>query len=149
MSRRLFTNLQLATMAGEGPYGLREDHAVGIEDGHVAFVAPVGEVPAGWAEPEDLGGRLVTPALIDCHTHVVAPTMLRQALVFGVTRSRSPTTMRAGTVTFSRTCRRSISRMSWSVCTQTSAGAAMEILVTCSMCDGEASGPKFVARAIR
>jgi imidazolonepropionase len=71
MSRRLFTNLQLATMAGEGPYGLREDHAVGIEDGHVAFVAPVGEVPAGWAEPEDLGGRLVTPALIDCHTHLV------------------------------------------------------------------------------
>jgi imidazolonepropionase len=71
MSRRLFTNLQLATMAGEGPYGLREDHAVGIEDGHVAFVAPVGEVPAGWAEPEDLGGRLVTPALVDCHTHLV------------------------------------------------------------------------------
>ncbi len=36
-----------------------------IEDGRIAAI---GE---GAAEGEDLGGRLVTPALIDCHTHLV------------------------------------------------------------------------------
>jgi imidazolonepropionase len=36
-----------------------------IEDGRIAAMG------AGPAEGEDLGGRLVTPALIDCHTHLV------------------------------------------------------------------------------
>ncbi len=64
-------------MAGDGAYGLRDGHAIGIEDGRIAFVRPAGEA-ARWAEPEPLGGRLVTPALIDCHTH----------LVFGGNRAR-------------------------------------------------------------
>ncbi len=73
MSRTLLTDLRLASMAGGTPYGLREDHAIGIEDGRIAFTAPAGEVPVGWqgATHRKLEGRLVTPALIDCHTHLV------------------------------------------------------------------------------
>lgn len=73
MTTRLFVNMRLATMRGGAPYGLLEGHAVGIESGRIALVAPEGEFPSGWrgAERVDLGGRLVTPALIDCHTHIV------------------------------------------------------------------------------
>jgi len=47
--------------------------AIGVEAGRIALVCPRAEVPADWllADMEDLGGRLVTPALIDCHTHLV------------------------------------------------------------------------------
>ncbi|WP_127520463.1 imidazolonepropionase [Mesorhizobium sp. Z1-4] len=73
MTTRLFVNMRLATMRGGAPYGLLEGHAVGVENGRIALVAPEGELPSGWhgAERVDLGGRLVTPALIDCHTHIV------------------------------------------------------------------------------
>ena len=73
MTTRLFVNMRLATMRGGTPYGLLEDHAVGIESGRIALVAPEGDIPSSWrsAERIDLGGRLVTPALVDCHTHIV------------------------------------------------------------------------------
>ncbi len=67
---RLFVNCRVATMAeGGAPYGLIEDGAVSVRDGRVAGVGPRAGVRGG-AE-EDLGGRLVTPAPIDCHTHLV------------------------------------------------------------------------------
>lgn len=70
----LITNATVATMqAGGAPYGLRERAAVAIRDGKVAAVGSARE--AGDAVPDapirDAGGRLVTPALVDCHTHVV------------------------------------------------------------------------------
>ncbi|MBO6540799.1 MAG: imidazolonepropionase [Rhizobiaceae bacterium] len=73
MPTKLLVNMRLATMCEGNPYGLLEDHAVGIDDGHIGFVGPESEVPSSWndAAREDLGGRLVTPALIDCHTHIV------------------------------------------------------------------------------
>ncbi|SMH33286.1 imidazolonepropionase [Mesorhizobium australicum] len=76
MSRRLLDNLRIATMAGPHGWGM-VDGAIGIEDGRIAFV---GAAPAGWqgVEREDFAGRLATPALIDCHTH----------LVFGGNRAR-------------------------------------------------------------
>ncbi len=61
----LLTNATVATM--DGP-ALR-DGAVSIRGGRVAWVGPAADAPPG--EARDLGGRLVTPALIDCHTHVV------------------------------------------------------------------------------
>ena len=74
MSRELLTNLTLATMErGERPYGLVGDGAVAVEDGRIAWCGPAGAVPddqSTWPR-RDLGGRLVTPALIDCHTHIV------------------------------------------------------------------------------
>lgn len=44
--------------------------AIAIENGQIAHV---GDVPADFADAPttDLGGRIVTPGLIDCHTHLV------------------------------------------------------------------------------
>ncbi|MGO4913879.1 imidazolonepropionase [Pseudogemmobacter sp. W21_MBD1_M6] len=54
-------------------YGLIEDAALAIIDGRIAWVGAVQDVPYGYStlSVTDLGGRLVTPALVDCHTHVV------------------------------------------------------------------------------
>ncbi len=68
-SPRLFTNCSAATMAGDAPYGLIPDAAILTEGGLVRWVGPRADAPA--APETDLGGRLVTPALIDCHTHLV------------------------------------------------------------------------------
>jgi imidazolonepropionase len=76
---KILTNATIATMAGAAmavrgePYGLIENGAVAIEDGRIAWVGRMADRPAEWhsIEIENLGGRLVTPALIDCHTHIV------------------------------------------------------------------------------
>ena len=74
MSRELLTNLKLATMErGARPYGLVDDAAVAVEDGRIAWCGPADAVPddhSAWPR-RDLDGRLVTPALVDCHTHIV------------------------------------------------------------------------------
>ena len=72
MSTRLLTNATLATMAGPG-YGLMPEAAVAMAGGRVAWAGPMADLPADHARApaEDIGGRLVTPALIDCHTHIV------------------------------------------------------------------------------
>ena len=69
----LLINATLATMDGSPAYGLVEQGAVAIENGAIAWAGPGQTVPARFHAGEviDLDGRLVTPALIDCHTHVV------------------------------------------------------------------------------
>ncbi|GAB4285767.1 MAG: imidazolonepropionase [Roseovarius sp.] len=71
---RLLTNLTAATLTGDRPYGLIENAAIAIADRRILWVGARADaetqVPAG-AEVVDLGGRLVTPGLIDCHTHLV------------------------------------------------------------------------------
>ncbi len=69
MTRRVFDNLRIATMAEPSGWAM-VDGAICVEGGRIAFV---GEIPDGWrdAPREDFGGRLATPALIDCHTHLV------------------------------------------------------------------------------
>jgi imidazolonepropionase len=64
----LLTNLNAATM--RDGYGLIEDAAILIEGGRITWVGPRSEAPAGH-EPTDCEGRLATPGLIDCHTHIV------------------------------------------------------------------------------
>ncbi|MEM1047097.1 MAG: imidazolonepropionase [Pseudomonadota bacterium] len=76
MTRRALTDATLATMtapAGAEPYGLIENAALVVEDGRIAWVGAAAELPQiqDDAIPESLDGRLVTPALIDCHTHIV------------------------------------------------------------------------------
>ncbi|MEQ3650552.1 imidazolonepropionase [Hyphomonas sp.] len=70
----LFTDCTVATLeSGRPNYGLIEDAAILQRDGLVEWVGPSGAVPGkrgGMAE-QSLQGRLVTPALIDCHTHLV------------------------------------------------------------------------------
>ncbi len=65
----ILTNASVATMTPDIPYGLIRDAAVVVEDGLIAWVGPMADVPAG--DMHDVGGRLITPALIDCHTHIV------------------------------------------------------------------------------
>lgn len=69
----LLSNARLATMHGDAPYGLIDDGAVAIAAGRITWAGPAADVPAEFAglETHDLGGRLVTPAPIDCHTHIV------------------------------------------------------------------------------
>lgn len=70
----VLTGLQAATLCtGPDAYGLVEDAALVIEDGRIGWVGPRAALPATAAglPAEDLGGRLVTPALVDCHTHIV------------------------------------------------------------------------------
>jgi imidazolonepropionase len=70
---KVIRNATLATMVpGGAPYGLVRDGAIIVRDGQIAWAGPAADMPdAGEATIRDLGGRLVTPALIDCHTHLV------------------------------------------------------------------------------
>jgi imidazolonepropionase len=76
MSRQLWLNARIATLqaGAEAPYGLLEDGALVEEDGRIAWVGPRGALPAalraGTVE-HDAQGALLTPGLIDCHTHLV------------------------------------------------------------------------------
>lgn len=65
---------KVATMAGgTDGYGLIEDGAIVIEDQHISWVGPCTDLPADYAhlDRQDYAHRLITPALIDCHTHIV------------------------------------------------------------------------------
>ena len=65
----LLTDARIATLrAGAADYGV-VNGAIGIRNGQIAWF---GEHPEGSAkESRSLEGRWVTPALIDCHTHLV------------------------------------------------------------------------------
>lgn len=77
----LLVNARLATMeTGAGAYGLIENSAVALAGDRILWCGPMPDIASGFRDLErfDVGGRLVTPALIDCHTH----------LVFGGNRAR-------------------------------------------------------------
>ncbi len=70
----LWTNARIATMRA-GRYATIAPGAVAARAGRIAWVGSVRELPG---EPRvlaravhDVGGRWVTPGLIDCHTHLV------------------------------------------------------------------------------
>ncbi len=65
----ILTNATLATMTGG--YGLITDGALVMERGDIVWAGPASDLPHSDLPVQDLGGRLVTPALIDCHTHLV------------------------------------------------------------------------------
>lgn len=70
----LLLDLTAATMVeSPNPYGLIEDAAIAVVDGMIAWVGPRVDLPASFRSlpRNSLGGRLVTPGLIDCHTHIV------------------------------------------------------------------------------
>ena len=64
----ILTNATVATM--QDGYGLMEQAAVVLQDDRITWVGAMGDL-AEPGEQIDLGGRLVTPGLIDCHSHVV------------------------------------------------------------------------------
>ena len=72
MSQTLFTNATLACIDDESGYGLRDDSALLVEDDRIAWLGPMTASPgASDHEIIDCEGRLLTPGLVDCHTHVV------------------------------------------------------------------------------
>ena len=69
----LLTDARIATMRrGAADYGAIEAGSIAIAGGLVDWIGAVAELPEGdAAQTRSLGGRWVTPALIDCHTHLV------------------------------------------------------------------------------
>ena len=69
----LLLGVSLATLQGEG-YGEIEDGALAWRDGVFTYVGPRSGLPG---DPRDIarevieGSGWVTPALVDCHTHLV------------------------------------------------------------------------------
>ena len=69
----LWRHARLATMAGSAPWGEIADGALLVDGDRLRWVGADGRWPADVriAAEHDLGGALVTPGLIDCHTHLV------------------------------------------------------------------------------
>ena len=68
--KRLLRNCRLAPTGGGGAL---EAAALVIEDGRILWAGEEASLPPAHrrAKADDLGGRLVTPGLIDCHSHIV------------------------------------------------------------------------------
>lgn len=69
----LLTDVHIATMAAnDEPYGIVKNAALAIAAGKIAWLGSATDVPAAnIKETRSLNGRWLTPALIDCHTHLV------------------------------------------------------------------------------
>tara|TARA_R110002110_G_scaffold414492_2_gene644704 strand:+ start:21225 stop:22418 length:1194 start_codon:yes stop_codon:yes gene_type:complete len=69
----LLTNAQIVTLRDDQSYGLIANGAVAAQGERIAWVGCADKIPDTYRDKvaHDLSGRLVTPALIDCHTHVV------------------------------------------------------------------------------
>jgi imidazolonepropionase len=73
---QVWTNARIATMAAGAatPCGLVEDGALAVQDGRIAWVGERAALPATLrqdAAEHDAQGALITPGLVDCHTHLV------------------------------------------------------------------------------
>ena len=77
MNLKLWTGCSAATLQRDAvlPFGLIEDAALVVEGGVLRWVGPRRDLPPTLRERcgqhHDAGGALITPGLIDCHTHLV------------------------------------------------------------------------------
>ena len=69
----LLTDARIATLAADAPkYGEIDDGALAVSRGSIAWVGPQADLPPLSASTtRSVAGRWLTPALIDCHTHLV------------------------------------------------------------------------------
>ncbi len=89
----ILTHATLATM--NGGYGLIPDAAVVIAGDRITWAGPMADLTAQ-GETLDLQGRLVTPALIDCHTHAVHAGHRAQEFEMRLNGARYEDVARAG-----------------------------------------------------
>jgi imidazolonepropionase len=71
---RVIRNASVASGAGRTAYGLVSPGAVAIAGERIAWAGPDAQIPArlpAGTQIEDARGALLTPGLIDCHTHLV------------------------------------------------------------------------------
>ncbi|WP_417822311.1 imidazolonepropionase [Terasakiella sp.] len=73
MNAKVFINAQIATMTSSSPYGLIPNGALAVLNGKIDWIGPSSALPMKYQiwEQEDVNQRLITPALIDCHTHLI------------------------------------------------------------------------------
>ncbi|HEX3139977.1 MAG TPA: imidazolonepropionase, partial [Rhizobacter sp.] len=71
----LWRNAHLATLAGSEPWGLIERGTLAVEGERIAWVGRDDQIPAELLQragaEHHLDGALLTPGLVDCHTHLV------------------------------------------------------------------------------
>ncbi|WP_042775126.1 imidazolonepropionase [Sinorhizobium fredii] len=71
----LWRNVRLATLREDlGPLGVIEKGAVAVRGGRIVYAGAEGDLPSDLSSADqviDCEGRWMTPALIDCHTHLV------------------------------------------------------------------------------
>ena len=73
-SGHIFTHARVATLRENADgLGLIDDAAIVVEQGRIAYVGPQAEIPALYADypATNCENRLITPGLIDCHTHLI------------------------------------------------------------------------------
>jgi len=73
METLLVTHGRLATMH-DGRFGEIAEGALYAKDGHIAWVGPMADMPRAARAAStvlDAKGALVTPGLVDCHTHLI------------------------------------------------------------------------------
>ncbi|WP_428505907.1 imidazolonepropionase [Roseateles sp.] len=75
MKTQLWTGGRLATLVGDTAWGWVEQGALLTQGEHIVWAGAAAdltpELRADVAQTHDLGGAVVTPGLIDCHTHLV------------------------------------------------------------------------------
>ena len=71
----ILRHARLVTLAGASGWGLVDDGAIVVHDGRIAWLGPDAQLPRDWAHAGvtelDLQGALLTPGLVDAHTHLV------------------------------------------------------------------------------
>jgi len=69
----ILSNANLVTFDGDSGYGIVSRGAVVAADGRIAWIGPASQLPSRYNDlpNHDLQGRLITPGLIDCHTHLI------------------------------------------------------------------------------